>query len=38
MDIEKLAGIYYKAADVNNNNKIDIIDYIRIRKIIMEAN
>ena len=28
----------YKAADVNQNNAVDIIDYIRIMKMIMEEN
>lgn len=38
MDIEKLSGVYKKAADINGNNKIDIIDYIRVKKIIMGGN
>lgn len=38
MDIEKLSGVYKKAADMNGNNKIDIIDYIRVKKIIMGGN
>lgn len=35
MDTEKLSGIHKKAADMNGNNEIDIIDYIRIKKIVM---
>ena len=38
MDIEKLPGVYKKAADMNDNDKIDIIDYIRVKKIIMGGN
>lgn len=38
MDIEKLSGVYKKAADMNGNNRIDIIDYIRVKKIIMGGN
>ena len=38
MDTTKLTGVYIKAADVNQNDKIDIIDYIRIMKMIMEEN
>lgn len=38
MDIEKLSGVYKKAADMNSNDKIDIIDYIRVKKIIMGGN
>ena len=38
MDIEKLSGVYKKAADINGNDKIDIIDYIRVKKIIMGDN
>lgn len=38
MDTEKLSGIYKKAADMNENNEIDIIDYIRIKKIVMGGN
>ena len=38
MDTTKLTDVYIKAADVNQNGKIDIIDYIRIMKMIMEEN
>jgi hypothetical protein len=38
MDDTKLSGVYIKAADVNQNNTVDIIDYIRIMKMIMEEN
>ena len=37
MDIEKLSGVYFEAADMNDNNIIDIGDYIAIKRIIMEA-
>ena len=36
MNIEKLDNAHALAADMNSNQRIDIFDYIIIRKIIME--
>ncbi|MBO4812710.1 leucine-rich repeat protein [Candidatus Saccharibacteria bacterium] len=38
MGIAKLSGAFKRAADMNNNNEVDIIDYIRIKKKVMGVN